>query len=227
MGRKKQLRFEENATMPHVIQANFQEVFRKNHPLKGKWKKDFFHNDHPLVLELGCGRGEYTVGLARLFPHQNFIGIDIKGARIWYGAKKSQEENLKNVAFLRTRIDFIDSFFDTHEVNEIWLPFPDPQKEKERKRLTSDRFLSLFQHILVPGGLIHLKTDSDLLYEYTLQQIRKHQLTMVENIQDLYHTTNDPYIQQNPWLTHLQTYYEQKFLNEQKKIKYLCFSFSP
>ena len=171
MGSKNKLkRFRENETFANVIQPNREEVIAGNFPLKGVWARDFFKNNHPIVLELGCGRGEYTVNLAKEYPDKNFIGVDIKGARFWRGAKTALEEQIPNAAFLRTQIELIDHLFAQGEVSEIWITFPDPQiKYKRTKhRLTNQDFLAKYKHILSPEGLIHLKTDSEYLHGYTL-----------------------------------------------------------
>ncbi len=215
--KRKLERFAEMNTFPHVIQPAFDEVFRKDYPLKGKWKSAFFNNDNPITLELGCGKGEYTVGLARLFPERNYIGIDIKGARMWKGAKTSLAENITNIGFLRTRIEFINSFFAQGEVNEIWLTFPDPQAEKKRKRLTSSRFLNLYRQFLTDNGRIHLKTDNELLFQYTLDLLRYNQLEIVEYTNNLYASEII-----NPVLS-IKTFYEQQFLEMNLTIKYICF----
>ncbi len=189
--------------------------------LKAKWNADYFKNEHPIVLELGCGRGEYTVGLAENNPDKNFIGIDIKGNRIWTGAKYAIDHELSNVAFIRVMIDFVDCCFAANEVDEIWITFPDPQpnKPRERKRLTSPRFLQRYFKFLKPEGLIHLKTDSTFFYEYTLEVIGEMGLTLVYASPDLY--------QHNPSgmeaLTTIQTYYEKLFSAKGEKIKYCCF----
>ena len=171
MTKRKLERFTEMAHFRNVLQPGFDEVFGRKHPIMGKWHDTFFGNDNPIVIELGCGKGEYTVGLAKKFPEKNFIGIDIKGSRMWRGAKSAIEENLKNTGFLRTRIEFINSFFDKDEVDEIWLTFPDPQPKKSNKRLSSCRFLNMYSNFLKQEGYIHLKTDSELLYSYTLNKI--------------------------------------------------------
>ena len=165
MGKNKLARFEENLTFSHVSQPSFEQLVREGLPLKGHWNRDFFHREAPLVLELGCGRGEYTLGLAQLEPDKNYLGVDIKGARIWRGARDAKEKGLTNVGFLRTHVDHITRCFGTAEVDAIWLTFSDPQIGKARKRLTSPLFLERYRHILKPGGVIHLKTDSPLLYE--------------------------------------------------------------
>lgn len=167
MGKNKLAKFAQMQDYPHVFQYPFARISQESFPLKGRWRGDFFGNDHPIILELGCGRGEYTVGLARLRPEANFIGIDIKGARMWAGATESQLEGLSNVAFLRTEIELLEHFFAPGEVNEIWITFPDPQMKKVTKRLTGTRFVERYAQLLAPSGCIHLKTDSPFLYTYT------------------------------------------------------------
>ncbi|HAT65760.1 MAG TPA: tRNA (guanosine(46)-N7)-methyltransferase TrmB, partial [Flavobacteriaceae bacterium] len=169
MGSKNKLkRFKENETFANVIQPSREVLLEKNFDLKGNWKKDFFKNDHPLVLELGCGKGEYSVNLAKEFPQKNFLGIDIKGARFWRGAKTALEEGLKNVGFLRTQIELIEHCFAENEVDEIWITFPDPQiKYKRTKhRLTNEEFLDKYRKVIRPKGVIHLKTDSEFMHGY-------------------------------------------------------------
>jgi len=188
-----------------------------DHALKGKWATDFFQNDHPIVLELGCGKGEYTVGLAELYPEKNVIGIDIKGARMWTGAKDSAEKGLSNVAFLRTHIEFINRFFAPGEVTEMWLTFPDPQMKKVTKRLTSTRFMSEYQQLLQHGGKIHLKTDSHFLFHYTLEMVKSNELPVVMQTDDLYHCG---------WadkILSIQTFYENQWLQRGLTIKYIQF----
>ncbi len=219
MSKKKLKRWVEMETFEHVVQPGFEEVYKKNYYLKGKWANEFFGNMNPVILELGCGKGEYTIALARKNPQKSFIGVDIKGARMWRGAKDAMDEHLKNVAFLRTRIELINSFFSTDEISEIWLTFPDPQLKKRRnkKRLTSPRFLNSYNQFLKPGGIIHLKTDNAVLYHYTLNLIKKNQLEIVKSSEDLYNAdevTNDLAI---------KTHYEKQFLSQEKKIYYLSF----
>ena len=168
MSKNKLSKFADMATYPHVFEPPFERDAEANpFPLRGKWHADFFHNDHPIVLELGCGRGEYTVGLGRLFPEKNFIAVDIKGSRMWHGATASLREGMKNVAFLRTHIEFIERFFAPGEVSEIWLTFSDPQMKKATKRLTSTYFMERYRRFLKDGGRIHVKTDSNFLFTYT------------------------------------------------------------
>ena len=219
VGKNKLARWAEMAGMAFVVQPPFEEVFGRDHSLKGRWGTDFFGNGHPLVLELGCGKGEYTVGLARRSPEKNFLGIDIKGARMWRGAVTARDEGLKNVGFLRTRIELLDSFFAGGEVSEIWITFPDPQptKRRARKRLTHPRFLEMYRRILRPGGVIHLKTDNRPLYEYTLRVVQLNGFPVEEHTPDLYAGKREDVA------AAIQTFYEQQFLEEGKKICYLRF----
>ena len=175
MGKDKLKKFAENKTFRCLVQPEFDEIFGKDHPLKGRWHADFFRNDRPIVLELGCGKGEYTVALAVDDPARNYIGVDIKGARMWRGAKTATEQGMDNVGFLRTRIEFITSFFAPGEVSELWITFPDPQLKTRRakKRLTAPPFLACYAQLLAPGGWINLKTDSQHLYRYTGEVIRR------------------------------------------------------
>ncbi len=210
-------KFQEMENFSNVLQPRFNDVFSKDYPLKGKWNKSYFHNDNPVILELGCGKGEYTVELAEKFKEKNFIGIDIKGARIWKGAKQALENNISNAVFLRTRIELINSFFNTEEVNEIWLIFPDPQPKKKKKRLTSSRFLNSYKMILKKNGLVHLKTDSELLYNYTLEILKHNNLEIDYFTNDLYNSNlvND--------ILSIKTYYENQFLEQGSNIYYLRF----
>ena len=219
MGKDKLKRFNELEGLHRVIQPDFEEVYQREYRLKGRWKQEVFGNDKPLVLELGCGKGEYTVGLARLYPEKNFMGVDIKGARIWKGAKTAHEEGLDNVAFLRTRIDFIRSFFDREEIDEIWITFPDPQEKKRRrkKRLTGDIFLNAYRHFLKDGGFVNLKTDNTGLYTYTLELAKFNELEIDWHTDDLYKTGR------SDETVSIQTYYESRFRAEGLKIKYIRF----
>ena len=214
MGQKKLQRFEAIKLFPNVLQ--YPEG------MDGKWQ-EFFKNDHPITLELACGKGEYTVGLATMYRDRNFIGVDLKGNRIYIGAKKSLEEGLGNAAFLRTQIEQINAYFGPAEVAEIWLTFPDPQLRisKAKKRLTHPKFLRLYQRLLVPGGLIHLKTDSPVLYDFTRQVIDLYGLKLIDSSDNVY--AQDPL---GPELQ-IRTYYEGLDIANSKRIYYICFSLPP
>jgi tRNA (guanine-N7-)-methyltransferase len=219
VAKRKHQRFEELTTFPNVFEPQFEDYFQKDFTLKGKWHQKFFKNDHPITLELGCGKGEYTVELAKKYPYRNFIGIDIKGARMWKGAKESNEAGLNNVAFIRTRIEFIQAFFGINEVQEIWITFPDPQLKSRRskKRLTSSGFLMAYRNFLHPTGIIHLKTDNAKLYEYTYDLISKNQFELLMFTNDLYHSIFADKCE------NIYTFYEKQFLAQQIPIKYLQF----
>lgn len=214
MGKRKLQRFAETET--------FDNVFDRNCQLRGNWNSDYFGNDQPLVLELGCGRGEYTVNMGRQIPEKNFIGVDIKGARLWRGAKTAFEEKLGNIAFLRVQIETIENYFAPGEVSELWITFPDPQPQVSRakKRLTSPRFLNNYHRILRPKGDIHLKTDSRGLYEYTLEIIKEYGLLLETETDDLYSGAALP----SRFLS-IQTKYESVYLKQGKKINYIRFRF--
>lgn len=217
-------RFAEMETFQNVIQPSWDDVYEKEHELKGKWTSDWFKNDYPIVLELGCGKGEYSVAQARRDGNKNFLGIDIKGARMWVGAKKALEEGLNNVAFLRTRIEFIKYFFADNEVDEIWITFPDPQLKdrREKKRLTHPRFLDMYKQLLKPGGTINLKTDSQELHLYTLEVIETQGLKIVYQSRDI-DTEIEKFPEDLQDILQVKTFYERSFRNEGKTITYLAF----
>lgn len=214
MGKDKIRRFAEIATFINVFQLD------EGKTLKGLWASNYFNNSKPLVLELACGKGEYAVNMARLFPDKNFIGIDYKGNRIWRGAKTALEEKVNNVAFLRIQIEHILDYFAPGEVSEIWITFPDPQPQisREKKRLTSDRFLEKYKIILKPDGILHLKTDNDAFYQYTAQKINELGLKLHIQTEDLY---NSEFADD---VLSIKTYYEKKYLAHDKNINYLKFS---
>lgn len=220
MGKNKLKKFANMEGYPHVFQYPFAILKEKGFEMKGNWNDFFFKNNNPIVLELGCGKGEYTVGLAKLFPDKNFIGIDIKGARMWSGAKQSFEEKMSNVAFLRTNIELISYFFDKGEVSEVWITFPDPQMNKVNRRMTSTRFMKLYGNILNDEGVIHLKTDSNFMYTYTSAMVKENNLPVLEQTEDLYHSgiVDD--------ILKIQTFYEQQWLARGLNIKYVKFKYN-
>lgn len=217
MGKNKLKKFSEMEQMDIVFQYPWAVLQAEGFPLKGRWHEDYFHNDNPIVLELGCGKGEYTVGLARAFADRNYIGIDIKGARMWTGARQATTEGLGNVAFLRTDIELLPWFFAPGEVAEIWITFPDPQMKKVRKRLTSTRFMDLYRKVLTDGGAINLKSDSPFLYTYTGLMARENNLPVETDTADLYGSGEASEILK------IRTYYEQQWLDRGLTIKYLRF----
>lgn len=218
MAKNKLAKFAEMEKLENVFQPRHEEIFRTDYPLKGKWGKEVFHNDHPIVLEIGCGKGEYTVGLGKLYPEKNFIGIDIKGARMWHGAKAALEQNISNAVFLRIYAEMLASVFAPEEVSEIWITFPDPQMGKARKRLTGSRFLTLYSRFLKAGGTVHLKTDSPFLYAYTSEVVEINHLDCPIRTEDLYGDGTEDRI------LGIKTFYEQQWLSRGKKIKYIRFS---
>lgn len=235
MGKNKLKKFAEMETFTNVFQCSAGEinpqpsaVHAEQHEMAGHWRERFFHNDHPIVLELGCGRGEYTVGLARKYPEKNFIGVDIKGARMWAGAKEAELSGLKNAAFLRTNIEFITRFFAKDEVDEIWITFCDPQMKKATKRLTSTYFMQRYQQIVKPDGIIHLKTDSPFLYTYTTEMLRLNPYPVLAGTDDLYGEPDDNH--QPSVFTDaraLQTHYEKQWLDRGLSIKYIEWRLTP
>ncbi|OYD45711.1 tRNA (guanosine(46)-N7)-methyltransferase TrmB [Sphingobacterium cellulitidis] len=216
MGKDKLRKFAEVSTFKNVVQLDAGKEY------KGKWGQEFFKNDKPLILELACGKGEYTVNLAKLFPEKNFIGIDYKGNRIWRGAKTALEEGIDNVGFLRIQIETILDHFEKGEVSEIWITFPDPQPQdsREKKRLTNPVFLERYKEILVPQGIMHLKTDNDGFFAYTLEQIELQSLPVLKETKDLYHSDLVDEV------LSIKTYYEKKYLAEDKNINYVQWKFA-
>ena len=222
MSKNKLSKFAEMATYTHVVEAPFQTPDTPPHPLRGRWHSDFFKNEHPIVLELGCGRGEYCVGLGELFPDKNFIGVDIKGARMWSGATEAHNKGMHNVGFLRTHIEFIDKFFAPGEIAEIWLTFSDPQMKKVTKRLTSTHFLERYRRLLADNGLIHLKTDSNFLFTYTDLLVKANGLPVEFRTDDLYHTLAANENKEVANILGIRTY-EQQWIDRGLTIKYLKF----
>jgi len=221
VGSKNKLkRFKENETFSNVYQPSREEVVNNEFALKGNWNKEVFKNDHPIVLELGCGKGEYSVELARRYPDANFIGVDIKGSRFWRGAKTAVEENLHNVAFLRTQIELIEHCFGSNEVDEIWITFPDPQiKYKRTKhRLTNEEFLVRYAGILKPEGVINLKTDSEFMHGYTLGLLHGAGHEVLYANHNVYRNEGAPEV-----VTAIQTFYESQYLEQNKPITYIKF----
>ena len=220
MGKGKLAKFAEMAANPLVIEPRYNPNADTAHfELQGHWAHDFFHNDNPIILELGCGRGEYTVGLARQNPHRNYIGVDIKGSRMWTGATQAHQSGMANVAFLRTNIEFVWQFFVPGEVSEIWLTFSDPQMKKATKRLTSTYFLNRYRRFLTDQGIIHLKTDSNFLFTYTQEMLRANHITPEVSTRDLYSDTTADIDEARS----LQTYYESMWRSRGIDIKYLRF----
>lgn len=222
MSKGKLAKFADMERYENVFQYPYSVIDNVPFEMKGRWREQYFKNDNPIVLELGCGRGEYTVGLARMFPNVNFIGVDIKGARMWTGATEAINEGLGNVAFLRTNIEIIDRFFAEDEVQEIWLTFSDPQMKNPRKRLSSTFFMQRYRRFLTDGGTIHLKTDSNFLFTYTTYMVERNRLPVLFRTEDLYHTDGlDP---QTSTILCIQTYYESQWIERGLNIKYMKFS---
>lgn len=227
MGKGKLAKFADMETYGNVFQYPYSVVSDVPFPMRGHWRDEYFKNQNPIVLELGCGKGEYTVGLARRHPEMNFIGVDIKGARMWTGATMALREGLPNVAFLRTNIEIIDRFFAEDEVQELWLTFSDPQMKNPRKRLTSTYFLQRYRRFLTDSGIVHLKTDSNFLFTYTSLLIEKNHLPLELNTNDLYSSVGSGCADAPSPLSEaaaIQTYYEQMWLDRGLAIKYLKFN---
>lgn len=220
MGKNKLSKFADLATYEHVVQITYKELQAEEFRFKGKWSEVFFGNSNPIILELGCGKGEYTVKLASHFPEFNFIGIDIKGSRMWKGATQAKDSGLKNVGFLRTNIENIRMFFAGGEVSEIWLTFPDPQMKKTRKRLTATNFIESYRQIMVPDGIIHLKSDSNFMHRYTEAMVAENQFEVIRQTDDLYHS------ELLDEVLAIQTFYEKQWLDRGLSIKYLAFRLS-
>jgi tRNA (guanine-N7-)-methyltransferase len=227
MGKNKLKKFAEMETFHNVFQCGAREMVEDSPvvAMRGKWHAEYFHNENPIVLELGCGRGEYTVGLAARYPNKNYIGIDIKGARMWAGAKQAELAGMKNVAFLRTNIEMLTHFFAPGEVAEIWITFPDPQMKKATKRLTSTYFMQRYAELLQENGLVHLKTDSPFLYTYTQAMVKENSYLLLVDTCDLYNTDQTLGIENQESdieeARALQTHYEHQWLDRGLTIKYL------
>lgn len=221
MGKNKLKKFAEIEQLECVLQYPRERLLNEGFPHKGAWNGNIFPSPRPIVIELGCGKGEYTVALAKNYPDKNYVGIDIKGARIWSGAKEVATADISNARFLRTEIENINHFFESGEIDEIWITFPDPQMQKTRKRLTSTRFLKLYSEILKPAGIVHLKTDSPFLYEYTRRLVKKNALEVLEDTSDLYGEGKaDP-------VRSIKTFYESQWLSRGKSIKLISFRLYP
>ena len=216
-GKDKLRKFRENENFSCLFQPALEEVFRTDYRLKGRWNSEVFHNDHPIVVELGCGKGEYTVNLAERFPEKNYIGIDIKGARLWKGAKYVEENQVPNAAFLRCRIEFIESLFAENEISEIWITFADPQINRDRKRLTNPLFINRYRKFLKKDGIVHLKTDSPYLHEYSLAMAAQNEMTILDMCKDIYGTGRADDI------LSIRTFYESQYLERNIPITYLSF----
>lgn len=222
MSKGKLQKFADMATYSNVFQYPYSVAADVPFDMRGHWREQYFHNDNPIIVELGCGRGEYTTSLARMFPERNFIGVDIKGARMWTGATEALRGGLQNVAFLRTNIEIIDRFFGPDECQEIWLTFSDPQMKNPRKRLSSTYFLERYRRFLTDSGLVHLKTDSNFLYTYTRYMAEHNALPVAFQTDDLYHTPDiDP---QTAEILAIKTYYERQWIARGLNIKYIRFA---
>ena len=224
-GKGKLIKWAEMKTFNNVVEPTTDEVFRKDHPLKGKWRTEIFKNDNPIVLELGCGKGEYSVGMGEQYPNKNFIGVDIKGNRIWRGAKTSFENKMTNIYFVRTQIDHIASFFAEGEVDEIWITFPDPQPKDrlERKRLTSQMFIDRYARFLKPEGIIHLKTDHEGFFQYTLDEVERCKFKLLESTFSLYNEMAENLDPKTQEILNIKTFYEKLFSAKGNSIHYCRF----
>ena len=224
-GKGKLQKWAEMKTFNNVVEPTTSEVFRKDHYLKGKWRTEVFKNDNPIVLELGCGKGEYSVGMGEHFPDKNFIGVDIKGNRIWRGAKTAFENKMNNIYFIRTQIDHIASFFDTNEIDEIWITFPDPQPKDrlERKRLTSPMFIDRYRKFLKPNGIVHLKTDHEGFFRYTLEEVERCNFKLIESTFDLYGEVIEKLDTKTQDILSIKTFYENLWSAKGHSIHYCKF----
>ena len=217
MGNKNKLvKFAEGASFPNMFQPKYEEV-KDGYYMRGKWRSDFFKNENEIVLELGCGKGEYTVGLGRIYPNRNFIGVDIKGARMWRGCRTSVDEGLENVAFLRQKIQLVENMFSVDEVDEIWITFPDPQPKVEKRRLTSPQYMERYAKILKMGGVINFKTDSEPLFDYTLEMIEEYGHDLIISIKDLYNADG---FEEG---VSIKTHYEKLFNDQGHDINFMQF----
>lgn len=217
MGNKNKLvKFAEGASFPNMFQPKYKEV-KDGYYMQGKWRSDFFKNENEIVLELGCGKGEYTVGLGRIYANRNFIGVDIKGARMWRGCKTSVDEGLKNVAFLRQKIQLIENMFSVDEVDEIWITFPDPQPKVEKRRLTSPQYMERYAKILKMGGVINFKTDSEPLFDYTMEMIEAYGHELIVSVKDLYNADGFEEV------VSIKTHYEKLFNDQGHDINFMQF----
>jgi tRNA (guanine-N7-)-methyltransferase len=224
MGKDKLRKWKENADFNHVFEPDLQEAVKGlDGEMKGKWASEVFKNDNPITLELGCGKGEYTVGLARMNPDRNFVGVDIKGHRFWRGAKTAKEESLPNVAFLRTRLEFIERYFEKDEVSEVWLTFSDPQPKDEKgsKRITSPMYIERYKKILKPGSIINVKTDSVLLYDLSKEGYQEKGYEILLDSQDVYGELVERVEEDLKNALEIKTFYEKRWLSEGKKIHFL------
>ncbi len=217
MGKGKLEKFAEMEQFPHVFQFPFAKLKTDGFPLRGDWNTTFFQNNNPIIIELGCGKGEYTVELAKKFPDKNFIGVDIKGSRMWKGARDSYDAGMKNVAFIRTNIEIIDHFFAANEVDEVWLTFPDPQMKKVRKRLTATNFIALYLRFLKPDGIVNLKTDSHFQFTYTHEMVKANGFKIVDQEDNVHQNRADDAVMQ------IRTYYESQWIERGLTIKYIAF----
>lgn len=223
MGKDKLIRWAENETFPNVFNTDVNAIVKGATYMKGEWHEKAFENNNPIVVELGCGKGEYTVGQARIFPEKNFLGVDIKSHRFWRGAKTAIEEGLKNTAFLRSRIEFLDHYFNEDEVDEIWLTFSDPQLKdrREKHRLSGERFLTLYRKVMKPGGILHLKTDNSVLYEWTLEEFDRLGVEVLTHSPDIYGDYISQQDEETQKVLNIRTYYEAKFAEKGELIKYV------